>query len=182
MNGDHIIVLDLILDRLTTKDVLTGILHCILFHRLFGTVKPKTLEVLDVTMPGVSDPDMEKLITSKVDIFRKGIEGGPSKRGRITVTFSEKKPKSGWFLYLGEEEAPWEEWVINIELRQPRDRERQAFDAALNQTLTEAIYTILTHTSSEKGRACVPLITNAIGISPFPFRIGVKVGGIELGV
>ena len=25
-------------------------LHSILFHRLFGTVKPKTFEVLDVTM------------------------------------------------------------------------------------------------------------------------------------
>lgn len=39
-----------VLDRLTTKDVLRGVLHSILFHRLFGTVKPQTFEVLDVTM------------------------------------------------------------------------------------------------------------------------------------
>lgn len=39
-----------ILDRPTTKDVLRGVLHSILFHRLFGTVKPQTFEVLDVTM------------------------------------------------------------------------------------------------------------------------------------
>jgi hypothetical protein len=39
-----------ILDRHSAKEVLTTILHSILFHRLFGTVKPQTFEVLDVTM------------------------------------------------------------------------------------------------------------------------------------
>ena len=37
------------------------------------------------------------------------------------------------------------------------------------------------HTSSEKGRTTVPLITNATCISPFPIRITVKVDGIETG-
>ena len=32
------------------RDVLHGVLHSILFHRLFGTIKPQTFEVLDVTM------------------------------------------------------------------------------------------------------------------------------------
>lgn len=39
-----------VLDRLQTKEVLRAMLHSILFHRLFGTVKPQTFEVLDVTM------------------------------------------------------------------------------------------------------------------------------------
>jgi hypothetical protein len=39
-----------ILDRHSAKEVLTAILHSILFHRLFGTVKPQTFEVFDVTM------------------------------------------------------------------------------------------------------------------------------------
>ena len=39
-----------VVDRQTIREVLNGILHTILFHRLFGTIKPKTLEVLDVTM------------------------------------------------------------------------------------------------------------------------------------
>jgi hypothetical protein len=38
------------LDRHNAKEVLNAILHSILFHRLFGTVKPQTFEVLDVTM------------------------------------------------------------------------------------------------------------------------------------
>ncbi|GLB35634.1 putative DUF1649-domain-containing protein [Lyophyllum shimeji] len=177
------ITIDLILDRLTTKDVLKAVLHSILFHRLFGTVKPQTFEVLDVTMPGVSDAGMEQLVNEKVDGLWKGIENGAHKRGQIRVTFSEKRPKKSWFqVYMGEEDVPWEQWVINAELRQPKaDSDRQAFNARLADTLTQALHTMLTHTSSERGRAVVPLITNASGISPFPIDITVTVGGVEVG-
>ena len=41
------------LDRLQTKEVLRATLHAILFHRLFGTVRPRTFEVLDVTMVSI---------------------------------------------------------------------------------------------------------------------------------
>ena len=51
----------------------------------------------------------------------------------------------------------------------------------LAATLTKALQVMLTHTSSEKGRNAVPLITNATGISPFPIRITVKVDGAEIG-
>ena len=43
-----------VLDRLTAKDVLRAVLHAILFHRLFGTVRPRTMDVLDVTMVSLS--------------------------------------------------------------------------------------------------------------------------------
>lgn len=39
-----------VLERNTTKEVLRAVLHSILFHRLFGTVKEQSHEVLDVTM------------------------------------------------------------------------------------------------------------------------------------
>jgi len=183
MNNAHpTITIDLVLDRHTTKEVLQAVLHAILFHRLFGLVKPQTFDVLDVTMPGVSDPEMEQLVNEKVDAFWRGVEGGLSKRGQITVTFSEKRPKKSWFqVYMGEEEVPWEQWIINAELRQPKsDRDRQQFLTTLAATLTKAVQTMLVHTSSEKGRTAVPLITNATGISPFPIRIAVGVGGVEV--
>ena len=93
--------------------------------------------------------------------------------------------------------------VINAELRQPKnDRgmsaitfsrtpyltfphllipDRQAFNAMLASSLTNTIHTMLTHTSSERGRSAVPLITNAAGISPFPIKVTVKVGDVEVG-
>lgn len=37
-------------DRHTTREVLKAVLHSILFHRLFGIVKPQMIEVLDMTM------------------------------------------------------------------------------------------------------------------------------------
>lgn len=55
------------------------------------------------------------------------------------------------------------------------------FNTTLAATLTKSVHTILAHTSSEKGRSTVPLITNATGISPFPIRIAVKVAGTEVG-
>ncbi|KIK80687.1 hypothetical protein PAXRUDRAFT_158000 [Paxillus rubicundulus Ve08.2h10] len=175
--------IDVVLERRSAKEVLHAILHSILFHRLFGTVKPQTFEVLDVTMPGVADYEMEQLVDEKVDIFWKGIESGANKRGQILVTFSEKKPKKSWFqVYVGEEDVPWEQWIVNAELRQPKsDRDRQEFTNTLSATLTKSLQIMLTHTSSEEGRTAVPLITNATGISPFPVRITVKVDGIEVG-
>ncbi|KAI0714569.1 autophagy-related protein [Earliella scabrosa] len=180
MNAGHpTITIDLVLDRQQTKEVLGAMLHSILFHRLFGTVKPKTFEVLDVTMPGVDDEEMRLLVEEKVDAFWKAVEGDANKRGQILVTFSEKRPRSTWFL-MREEEIPWEQWVLNAEIRQPSDRERQKFNADLAATLTKSLQTMLTHASSERGRSAVPLITNATGISPFPIKISVRVGGVEV--
>lgn len=56
-----------------------------------------------------------------------------------------------------------------------------ASNAALAATLTNALRTMLVHTSSERGRTAVPLITSSASISPFPLRIAVKVGGVEVG-
>ncbi|KAJ3816815.1 autophagy-related protein [Lentinula raphanica] len=182
MNTYPTITIDLILDRHTVKDVLRAILDAILFHRLFGTIKPITREVLGVTMPGVSDPEMEQLVEDKVDLFWKGIEGGMSKRGQIVVTFSEKRPKKSWFqVYVGEEDVPWEQCVRSSVSQPVFLVDRQQFDTALSNTLTKAIHTMLTHTSSDRGRTAVPLITNAATISPFPIRVSVKVGGVEIG-
>ena len=59
--------------------------------------------------------------------------------------------------------------------------DRQAFDANLTSTLTNSLRTMLTHTSSERGRMAVPLITEAQSISPFPIKMVVKVGGVDVG-
>ena len=47
-NATH--VLSQVLDRQNTREILRALLHAILFHRLFGTIKSQTFEVLDVTM------------------------------------------------------------------------------------------------------------------------------------
>lgn len=54
------------------------------------------------------------------------------------------------------------------------------FYTNLTTALTKSIQTMLSHTSSERGRTAVPPITQSTGISPFPFKITVKVGGEDL--
>jgi len=43
-----------VLDRQNTREILCALVHAILFHRLFGTIRPQTFEVLDVTMVRLS--------------------------------------------------------------------------------------------------------------------------------
>ena len=56
-----------VLERQTAKEVLHAILHAILFHRLFGTVKPQTFDVLDVTMvsPSISRSPLPVLFRTR---------------------------------------------------------------------------------------------------------------------
>ncbi|KAJ3485969.1 hypothetical protein NLI96_g4588 [Meripilus lineatus] len=99
--GHPLISIALTLDRLTTKEVLGAVLHSVLFHRLLGTVKPGLVDVLDVTMPIVDDPETKTLVQEKVDAFWRGMEGGSNKKGQVIITFSEKRPKKSWFI-MGE--------------------------------------------------------------------------------
>ncbi|PPQ99170.1 hypothetical protein CVT24_009261 [Panaeolus cyanescens] len=182
-SGIPIITIDLVLDRLMIKDVLHGVLHMILFHRLFGNIKPTTYEVLDVTMPGVGDTEIEKLVDEKVEAFRRGVEGGSSKKGQILITLSERKSVKKWFSNF-DEDTPWEKWsdsIINAEVKQPKtDKDRLTFNSALAATLANALQTAVNYTSSEKGRAVVPAITDANKISPFPYEIVVQIGNVQV--
>ncbi|KIY70103.1 hypothetical protein CYLTODRAFT_420076 [Cylindrobasidium torrendii FP15055 ss-10] len=175
------VTIDLVVDRSSCRDVLKGTIHAILFHRAFGTIKPKTFQVMDVTMPYIADPETETWVQDKVDLFWKGIETGASKRGQVSVVMSEKKPKKSWFSMGGEEDVPWEFWHINVELKQPKDTQRADFETRLSAILSKALMTMITYSTSEAGRKAVPLISDATGISPFPIRIVVKIGGIEVG-
>lgn len=183
MNSTHATVtIEIVLDRQNTREILCALLHAILFHRLFGTIRPQTFEVLDVTMPGVADPTMGQLVEEKVDAFWKGLENVALKRGEISVTLSKKDQRKAWLgITTYEEEVAWEQWIIKAEIRQPKsEKERQQFNQNLAATLSKSLSMMLTHTSSEQGRGAVPPITNS-DVSPFPLKISVRVGGAELG-
>ena len=90
--------------------------------------------------------------------------------------------------------------IINAELRQPkntlgtdlffynRDAKSQfllfldrTFTQTITATLVKTVQTLVTYISSERGRSVVPPITDAAGISPFPFTVVVKIGNQEVG-
>jgi len=186
MDAAHEIKLDITLDRAVTRDVLRALLHSILFHRLFGAIQPRCVEVLEVTFPGVSDSDIERKINDKVDLFWRtidssGLSATASRSGQLIVTLSEKREKRQWFS-MTEECVPWEVWTINASIHVPRnEKERREIMDPLPGKLSEMLMTILTKTSSEKGRSVVPLIHSANVITPFPLSIRVRVGGVDVG-
>lgn len=168
------------------REVLGGLLHTILFHRLFGSVQPRSFDVLDVTFPGVADAEIERLISSKLDVLWRALDesGGLAagrKRGQLSVTFYERRQKKAWFS-IGEEEIPWEIWIVTADVYSPpTEQDRQAIVGALPDALNNILLTILTHTSSEQGRQSVPPIRTAGVLSPFAYKIEVKVDGVEYG-
>ncbi|KAH9958917.1 hypothetical protein BC827DRAFT_528768 [Russula dissimulans] len=44
MNTHATVTIDIVLDRQNTREILCALLHAILFHCLFGTIKPQTFE------------------------------------------------------------------------------------------------------------------------------------------
>lgn len=110
----------------------TGVLNLIFFHRYFPSIRPSTVDILDLTLPAINDAELETLIDSRVtSLVRQHLSsasnayGGNGVRGRIAVEFFEKKRRrSGlWFGGLagkGEEEVCWEIWTLDVTIATPR--------------------------------------------------------------
>ena len=108
-----------------------GILHTIFFHRYFPSMRPSSLEVLDLTLPVVADPELETLIETRVGQLVRQLSStsspGGGSRGELGVRFFEKRRRKasglgGWLTGTGksEEEICWEVWKLKITLTTPR--------------------------------------------------------------
>lgn len=106
-----------------------GILHTIFFHRYFPSLRPSTIEVLDVTLPFVADPQLETLIDTRVGQLVRQLSSDNSShelRAQIAVQFFEKRRRKGgglgWFTGTGktEEEVCWEIWCLDVTIATPR--------------------------------------------------------------
>ncbi|CAG7846985.1 SubName: Full=Uncharacterized protein {ECO:0000313/EMBL:CCA70706.1} [Serendipita indica DSM 11827] len=152
-------------------------LHSIFFHRLFGVVKPTNIDFLGITFPAVRDAETENLVELAVDHVLRALNAAPApptigsrRQAELEVIFTEKRTKkANWFNSGGEEEVPWETWTIKVTLENPQDREMLYEE--LSMALSKSVMYMIDYTASERGRAAVPLISTATGISPFPIHI-----------
>ncbi|KAL8670837.1 MAG: hypothetical protein Q9168_004637 [Polycauliona sp. 1 TL-2023] len=123
-------VLEILVDSTHVKDIVRGLLHTIFFHRYFPSMRPSSLEVLDLTLPVVADPELETLIETRVgqlvrQLSSTAFSNGGS-RGEIGVRFFEKRRRKGglggWFTGTAknEEDICWEVWKLKITLTTPR--------------------------------------------------------------
>ncbi|KAL1969002.1 hypothetical protein VTN77DRAFT_836 [Rasamsonia byssochlamydoides] len=173
--------LEIFADTNSVKDVLKGVLNLIFFHRYFPSIRPSTVDILDLTLPAINDVELETLIDSRVtSLVRQHLSspsnayGGNGVRGRIAVEFFEKKRRrSGlWFGGLagkGEEEVCWEIWTLDVTIATPRtESERAKVRKAMENMLQKAALKILAVVNRDKDH--IPPITTS-DANPFPYRI-----------
>ncbi|KAL9120494.1 MAG: hypothetical protein Q9187_002947 [Circinaria calcarea] len=123
-------ILKVFADPTSIKDIVRGILHTIFFHRYFPTLRPSTIEVLDLTLPFVPDPELETLIETRISqLYRQlSATNSPSSslRGQLGVQYFEKRRRKGgglgWFSSGAkvEEEVCWEVWRLEVTLAMPK--------------------------------------------------------------
>jgi len=172
--------LELSADRSSVRDAVKGILHTIFFHRFFTPLRPATLDVLDITLPYVSDEDIEKLVEAKSTSLLRALDIASTQqspqynskpgRGALVVQFMEKKRrKAGWFGAKGEEETPWENWIIDVTLTSARSEQEAAKNRrAMEKSLQNAAMKVVTLVNTERNHV-PPITTNET--NPFPYQI-----------
>ena len=119
--------------RGTRADHGTGILHTIFFHRFFPSIRPKTRDILDLTLPFVDDVELETLIDQKTQALVRSLDASSDMgarntgvRGVMAVQFFEKKRRKNWFM-KGEEEVCWEQWTLDVTLATPKTESGMCF-------------------------------------------------------
>ncbi|KAK5108290.1 hypothetical protein LTR62_008605 [Meristemomyces frigidus] len=184
--------IELSADRQNLKDVVKGIIHSILFHRIFTPLTPSAFEVLDLTIPCVPDPEVADLLETRSTTLLRALDtttttttqspqynnaknnGGPA-HGSITVQFLERRRRKGWFITKPDEETIWETWVLSVSLTSARsepeaERNRRVMEASLQ----EAVMKVITTANGEKEHI-PPITTN--DSTAFPYQILVNAKG-----
>ena len=165
-------------------------LHTIFFHRFFTPLYPTTHDVLDLTLPYVSDQDIESLVEQRVDEIVRQLDvannnttttttttsspyvskgGGGGGRAQLVVQFLEKKRRKGWFVAKADEETVWETWVIDVALMTARSepeatRNRRVMEHGLQKAAMKIVALV------NRDRGCIPPITTNDS-NPFPYQI-----------
>ncbi|KAI9671258.1 MAG: hypothetical protein M1829_004665 [Trizodia sp. TS-e1964] len=126
-------ILEVFADPSSVKEIVKGILHTIFFHRFFSNITPRTHDILDLTLPYISDAELETLIDQRTSALIQQLSpandpyapynSGPhrgSVRSEIAVQFFEKRRRKAWFSTKGEEEVCWELWTLDVTLATPK--------------------------------------------------------------
>jgi len=167
-------ILEVFADPTCVRDVVRGILHTIFFHRFFPSIRPRTWDLLDLTLPIVDDAELETLIDQRTTSLIRQIDttsnlSSNSVRGQVAVQFFEKRRRKAWFSTKAEEEVCWEMWTLDVTLATPRtESERAKVRKAMEMMLQKTAMKIITIVNREKDH--IPPITTSEA-NPFPYQI-----------
>ncbi|KAF9966856.1 hypothetical protein BGZ70_001022 [Mortierella alpina] len=159
---------ELTVERTLLKDALRAILHTILFHRVFANIKPRDMDILDLTIPVIDDPEVDKLVDEKIAAFVKAVDSNPQSKGQIGLMFYEKRTKRAWFSSTSSEVC-WEQWAITINVvTNTNEKDKQRSIKNMEKALSSLFLSILRTVNERKDH--IPPITTSDG-NPFPYQI-----------
>ncbi|KAI4260235.1 MAG: hypothetical protein LQ352_000356 [Teloschistes flavicans] len=143
-------------------------------------MRPSSLEVLDLTLPVVADPELETLIETRVGQLVRQLSSTSSptggSRGELDVRFYEKRRRKasglgGWLTGTGksDDEVCWEVWKLKITLTTPRtETERVTLLRAEGPALHKTAMSIVKIVNRDKDH--IPPITTS-ETNPFPYEV-----------
>ncbi|KAF9905367.1 hypothetical protein EC991_001732 [Linnemannia zychae] len=159
---------ELTVERSYLKDALRAILHTVLFHRVFANIKPRDMDILDLTIPIIDDPEVDKLVDEKIATFVKVVDSNPQSKGQIGIMFYEKRTKRAWFSSTSSEVC-WEQWAITINVvTNIHEKDKQRSIKNMEKALSSLFLSILRTVNERKDH--IPPITTSDG-NPFPYQI-----------
>ncbi|KAG0200598.1 hypothetical protein BGX28_006394 [Mortierella sp. GBA30] len=159
---------ELTVERALLKDALRAILHTILFHRVFANIKPRDMDILDLTIPIIDDPEVDRLVDEKISAFVKAVDANPQNKGQIGVMFYEKRTRRAWFSSTSSEVC-WEQWAITIHVvTNTNEKDKQRSIKLMEKALSSLFLSILRTVNERKDH--IPPITTSEG-NPFPYQI-----------
>ncbi|CAO3566717.1 unnamed protein product [Mortierella alpina] len=159
---------ELTVERTLLRDALRAILHTILFHRVFANIKPRDMDILDLTIPVIDDPEVDKLVDEKIAAFVKAVDSNPQSKGQIGLMFYEKRTKRAWFSSTSSEVC-WEQWAITINVvTNTNEKDKQRSIKNMEKALSSLFLSILRTVNERKDH--IPPITTSDG-NPFPYQI-----------
>jgi autophagy-related protein 101 len=164
------------------KEVARCLIHTILFNRALGPLKPREqyCELFDICFAKIDSIDIDRQVEDAVEKLSQSLRivGDGTAKGRIAVSFFEKKKRTVFFgITTREDQVTWEQWIISIVVNRQKlsggadfaaDRSRQARQT--ESIVTQRIFQILNLVNEKKEH--LPVVNlNSDKVMVFDFKI-----------
>ncbi|KAJ3670116.1 hypothetical protein LUZ60_010440 [Juncus effusus] len=189
MNCEVCELKELEVEQFEIKEVLSCVLHTILFHRALGLIRPKDVdcELFELTYVQCGVADVEKEIEEKIDEFIHKVKKHPNRRSQICVSFFETK-QAAWFSNKSDR-IYFERWFINLNIinhkthNKPNQSkvdidpgeftfdERETHRNKLESSLREILFEIIKFVNEKRDH--LPNIPPNIEGASFPYEISI---------
>eukprot|EP01104_Vermistella_antarctica_P009624 TRINITY_DN2489_c6_g1_i1.p1 TRINITY_DN2489_c6_g1~~TRINITY_DN2489_c6_g1_i1.p1 ORF type:complete len:207 (-),score=41.36 TRINITY_DN2489_c6_g1_i1:76-696(-) len=163
---------EIVVPRKWLIECLRCLVHTVVFHRAFGTVKPREVlvEPLDLVYARVDSPGMESRIERQLADFEGKVLGDPSIQvAQVIMSWVEERETRNLFGMASKEAIRWEQWIFSFRLK-----DEGVSSESVHTDLQKALIYILRTVNDHKSH--IPPVQSK-EVMPFPFTMEWKFPG-----